>query len=98
MSDTVWFRSIVTEPHRTPAPGARVSSNCICALYVVADSLGPEPILVVQINIVLDLFPSRVETRHVSVEYTHEELFELYCDWASDDPYDWSHLPNFHHY
>ena len=93
MSNVRWFRNLCVDPLPVPAPGARHTTSVVTSLLLEAESLGGQPILVVQISFTIDIFPNHRVTRDVNVDYRDEALFDFYCDTTSDEDIAAAFLP-----
>ena len=90
MSDARWFRDLNVTPLSDTAQGTRISGYAVARLFLVAESLGGRPILVVQISQIVDSFPDGTSTTRegsVSIDYQDEALFEFYVDSTGDDEF-----------
>ena len=90
MSDARWFRDLNVTPLSDTAQGTRISGYAVARLFLVAESLGGQPILVVQISQIVDVFPdgtSATREGSVSIDYQDEALFEFYVDSTGDDEF-----------
>ena len=90
MSDARWFRDLNVTPLSDTAGGTRISGHAVARLFLVAESLGGLPILVVQISQIVDAFPDGTSvTREgsVNIDYQDEALFEYYVDSTGDDEF-----------
>ena len=67
-----------------------ISGYAVARLFLVAESLGGRPILVVQISQIVDSFPdgtSATREGSVNIDYQDEALFEFYVDSTGDDEF-----------
>jgi len=85
MSDARWFRNVDTIPQRTPALGARLTVVTITSILLVAESLGSQPILVIQLSQTIDIYPEQVVTRNINIDYRDEALYQYYVDSTTGD-------------
>jgi len=90
MSDARWFRDLNVTPLSDTAQGNRISGFAVARLFLVAESFGGKPILVVQISQIVDSFPdgtSATREGSVNIDYQDEALFEFYVDSTGDDEF-----------
>jgi len=78
MSDTTWFYDVSIVNHRRPARGALLTSSVVLALYLHADSLHTEQILVEQTTFIVDVYDGRQTVRNLIVDYVNNVLLDLF--------------------